>query len=779
MINGRAPIQFLKRENKFLLIFGIGIIIFLGDLFFLKNTFIMGDYKRQFFPWCMEYANAVKHFTLPFWNTYMGCGFPLAAEGQIGPFYPLNIIMFFFLPPITAYSYGIILHFILGGVFMYIFSKRIGLNDISAIMPSILFMFASPYGGCFLNIASLKTLCWFPLVLYIIFDSLDRDRPAMLIFSGIIMGFQLLAGAPQMAFYSIIFSCLYFFFFLFYIVKSHAKRVRYVSTFILSGFIALIIYSPQLIISNVLLSLSNRSTRNLNFALARSFFPAGILTLVFPHTATIFESMIYIGLLPLILAVTGIYDIKKNRQILFFAALFLISMACALGRFNPLYILLLKMTNFYMFRIPSKFLFFSAFSLIILSGYGLQYILSNDARKERAKKMIMAGSSLSVIVMSTVVLANIFLSIYEKPILSLAKRFVIRYIYDPSWHNHPVQYYLDKALALYKDAVNSVNLYNHHIYMQFFILALCVVLLILYGKKVLKKSIFIKLSVIIVFFDLLIFSLIGTGFRGNIGAVSDVIKKPEEVDLLRKDNSLFRVYLFQADESTDALQSNLNIYFGIDNIGVYSPLVFRRYFKLLKELGCVDDSTGILAPSEKQLYKNLTLLGMLNIKYIISQKGLGNENLLFLKNIEDGKKLYLNKLFMPRAFIVYKTKTIERDGDVLAFVKSDNFNPQNEAVVEENVPGAITKTTGLEAPHEATITTYTDQLIIIKTKSSSDGILVLSDYFYPGWHCYLDGKDARIFKVNYILRATRLPKGEHEVKFKFSQSIYRAENLKL
>ena len=41
---------------------------------------------------------------------------------------------------------------------------------------------------------------------------------------------------------------------------------------------------------------------------------------------------------------------------------------------------------------------------------------------------------------------------------------------------------------------------------------------------------------------------------------------------------------------------------------------------------------------------------------------------------------------------------------------------------------------------QISINNYTDRDIEIRAKANADGMLVLSDYFYPGWKAYLDGK---------------------------------------
>ena len=761
---------FFKKEKKFLIILGISVAIFLWDLFFLKKTFIIGDYKQQFFPWCMEYARVIKQFTFPFWTQYMGCGFPLVAEGQIGPFYPLNVALFFILPPIAAYSYSIILHFALSGIFMYIFSRKIGLNGISAMIASILFMFSSPYAGCFLNVASLKTLCWFPLVLYIIYLSFEKGKPYIICFSGVVMGMQLLAGSPQMAFYSIIFSALYFLFML--INTEKYRRFFYAVIFLVSGLIALIMASPQLMATNTLVSLSGRGARDLSFSLAMSFMPMGLLSLIFPYTGNAFQGVIYIGVLPLIFAIASLADVKNNRQLFFFLSLFLVSLLCALGRYNPLYVVFLKITKFYLFRVPSKFLFFSAFSLIVMSGFGLNAI-SDNFKGERQRRVTVISLAVFVLFSISIITANVVMNLWRNEIISFIKMFVTEYFYNPALHKYPLGHYMDVAEGWYRDILSAVSFSNKFVIIQLLVMLASALLAVQYARTVKKAGLYKKLLIFMIFVDLLIFSVVGIGFRGNIGDISSIIKYSGESREFKKDNSLFRIYQFQAYEPQESLQPNMNIYFGIDNVGIYSPLVFKRYMKLGGELGCIDDSTGVSRTSKEILYKNLSLLGLMNVKYISSRTELDNGDLHYIGDVDDGKKIYLNGRFIPRAFVAFKSKKFTNENDLLSYMKSEDFRPANCALVEEEIPCLTSDGTVTNGKFDLTIDSYADEFVSIKVWLDNNGILILTDYFYPGWRCYVDGKRVGIFQVDYIYRGVYLASGSHDIKFVYGNRIYK------
>jgi len=74
------------------------------------------------------------------------------------------------------------------------------------------------------------------------------------------------------------------------------------------------------------------------------------------------------------------------------------------------------------------------------------------------------------------------------------------------------------------------------------------------------------------------------------------------------------------------------------------------------------------------------------------------------------------------------------------------------------------------------LTSYEANRLSYKVNSQKGGVVVLSEIYYPGWTCTIDGQEAEIARANYVLRAIKVPAGEHEVVMTFDpQTVHITE----
>ena len=72
-------------------------------------------------------------------------------------------------------------------------------------------------------------------------------------------------------------------------------------------------------------------------------------------------------------------------------------------------------------------------------------------------------------------------------------------------------------------------------------------------------------------------------------------------------------------------------------------------------------------------------------------------------------------------------------------------------------------------PHAGmlTLTAYDANELKYDVNSATGGIIVFSDIYYPGWTATVDGQDVPVGRVDYVLRAINVGKGQHKVVLTF------------
>jgi uncharacterized membrane protein YfhO len=72
---------------------------------------------------------------------------------------------------------------------------------------------------------------------------------------------------------------------------------------------------------------------------------------------------------------------------------------------------------------------------------------------------------------------------------------------------------------------------------------------------------------------------------------------------------------------------------------------------------------------------------------------------------------------------------------------------------------------------------YQPDKLVYRYSAREEKLAVFSEIYYPaGWKSFLDGKETKYFRTNFILRGMVLPAGDHEIKFVFEPASYIAGN---
>jgi hypothetical protein len=132
--------------------------------------------------------------------------------------------------------------------------------------------------------------------------------------------------------------------------------------------------------------------------------------------------------------------------------------------------------------------------------------------------------------------------------------------------------------------------------------------------------------------------------------------------------------------------------------------------------------------------------------------------------------VYENRTAFPRVFIVPEAAPLPDRPDLLPALRDTDF--RRKVLLEGFAPGPEQETlTGKFS--SAVIREYLPNRVVVEVDGDKPGYLVLTDIWYPGWICTVDGEPARLYRADYLFRAVTVPAGAHEVTFRFAPASYR------
>jgi hypothetical protein len=133
-------------------------------------------------------------------------------------------------------------------------------------------------------------------------------------------------------------------------------------------------------------------------------------------------------------------------------------------------------------------------------------------------------------------------------------------------------------------------------------------------------------------------------------------------------------------------------------------------------------------------------------------------------------RLYSNPHALPRAWVVGGQRPVDDEDAALDAILEPGFDARRTAIVERPVDGlSWTPTAG----GEARIVRYEPDRVELSVRADRRALAVLSDVHFPGWHATVDGREAPIERVDYLLRGVAIDRGEHRIVFTYRPASWR------
>ncbi len=140
-----------------------------------------------------------------------------------------------------------------------------------------------------------------------------------------------------------------------------------------------------------------------------------------------------------------------------------------------------------------------------------------------------------------------------------------------------------------------------------------------------------------------------------------------------------------------------------------------------------------------------------------------------------GMKVYRRDAF-PRAWAVHELVRVPNTGEGNILVSQDPGSFRRKAHMEGPPPPVEP----CAAPDTVQLIEHAPDRLAIRAEMACDGMVVLSDAFYPGWRARVDHRPAEIHQVNGAMRGVAVPRGTHTVTMRYRPvSVYLGAALTL
>ena len=228
--------------------------------------------------------------------------------------------------------------------------------------------------------------------------------------------------------------------------------------------------------------------------------------------------------------------------------------------------------------------------------------------------------------------------------------------------------------------------------------------------------------------------------------------RPVDEQILQDKDLHYRVQDFTVDTYNSASTSYFH-----KTIGGYHPAKLQRIQDVIDHY--------LANRTQENPFGNQRILNMLNTKYfilpsqnnqaVVQQNPSANGNAWFVSDIE-----YVN--------------TPNEEIDALA-----DFDPIRTAVISNEFKDYVSSAS-LSGDGSIQLTSYEPNKLEYTSTSSAEQLAVFSEVWYGpdlGWNAYIDGEKVEHIRANYLLRALKIPAGQHTIVFEFKPKSF--ENGKL
>ena len=795
---------FLNNGGKKMLWLFLGIIV-VALVFFFREGIFSGkifaspdNLSPLSFKTYTEDAKSEGIF--PLWLPLIFMGMPGYASLTTGIAAPYKFFSFIWNGILTAFSGDNLFlltlpYYFIFAISLFFYAKYKFRNNFVALYVALTSVFAVGIIQLIIvgHHTKMMVFAMFPLILLFIDKLLDPaeknlfKRIINFAILAILMYMQLSFNHIQMLIYSYMMIGIYV---LFVVVYRLIKKVNFRETLvsigliIAAGLIALAMDADPIMSVNEYNKYSIRGTSSIeaqadptrandkpldyNYATNWSFSPGEMITFVIPYyygfgtindggqRANLYwgqmpftDAPVYFGVITLLLAIFGIIlNFRKNVFVMALTVIIVFFMLLSFGRTFPVIynIFYYHVPYFSSFRAPVMVHYYIDLAFTILAGFGLLSLI--NMFKEGSKEKIVANTSFVFLAIGALMILISIIgfksSYYDAVINSPLKTNYLAAGYPEG----QVTQYIKQNIApkAYDNVTSDMMLHG-------LIIILASGGVLLYAKRKISGSMLTIGLIVICTLDVIYISNKTLHWDEKSQKNAAIEETPEVKWIMNKEPDFYQ-YRIAEFKGKRLSTNNLLAYFRFHLFNGYQGAKLRLY------QDAIDVAGG----------ENPFLMGIGNVKYVISDSPLPDTT-SFREVYKSKEIVYENKFYLPRTFLVSELK-IDNGLNILKSMREGKFNPLTTAYMETGLNQKI------DIPDSTSyikLVKGSIQNMKYEASASGNNLAFFSEVYYPaGWKAYIDGQETPIYKINYLFRGIIVPKGKHNIEFKFDSPVYNS-----
>ncbi len=707
----------------------IAIIVLLALIFFrevlLGNAFWWQDFLYYTYPVRNFAAASMVRGEIPFWNPFTFSGMPFLADIGTTVFYIPCIALNLFVEDGHLSYYWLelwgIAHYILAGVSMYYLAKSFDVRRVPALFAAVAFMLTGYMAVHAIHQSTMSLASWIPLIVLLFRRVLAERKWKWVFLAALVIGHSILTGFPQLSLYIYLFLLALF---LFEIFSQHRKdifsreplRMAFRAASCVGLSVALVAF--QLLLTTELAELSHRTKITYEYSADGSLAWSQLITLIFPK---------FFG----VSSAQGYEYFGPGPYYYFWET-------CIYLGVLPLLLMCFSI----LFWKRNKYIGF----LWGFAAFGIMYALGNNffLHKRffdyapgfstfRFPARITIFLALAAALLSSFVIQYLFYETPTKRESLLMKRILAVLVGMGLLLWLLVQSgMLEGSFPFLKDQ-HALSVIAKPLTVSLLLLIVSGVLVYTMITRGAKLRWIGAAIVAVLFLDLSIF---GDSHNNSKVNPAEYYGKAENIVKFLKQEGTSEYFRTNTRNAQGMIMDrNQGMMDRISTTEGFVPLMLKRG---IVQVGTPEQSFDLL-----------------NVKYktVLDQRG-------------DGLTLAKNDTYLPRAFFLYEIYVAHSEDEMLAYLKSPAFNHRSTAVLEKD-PGVVFQHDTTAPQWKAHIRDYKNNSIALDVETDRDGVLVLSEMYYPGWKAYVDGAETAVFSVDYNLRGMIVPRGSHHVEVRF------------